>query len=119
MHEERSMTDHRIVLSRRAFAGAAVTLAICPAAPLLAADYTVNMSQMRYGPLPANLKVGDRIVWVNKDTVAHTVTARDRSFDIRIDVGRQATQTLTKAGSFPFYCIWHPAMRGTLTVAAA
>lgn len=116
------MTDDRIAMSRRAFAGMAATLAVCGTA-LFAADeptvHTVNMVQMRYGPIPDDLKVGDRIVWVNKDTVVHTVTARDRSFDVRIDPGQRATQTLTKAGTFPFYCILHPAMRGTLRVAAS
>jgi plastocyanin len=115
------MTDDRIAMSRRAFAGMAVALAVC-GTRLSAGDeptvHTVTMAQMRYGPIPGDLKVGDRIVWVNKDTVAHTVTARDRSFDVRIDPGQRATQTLTKAGTFAFYCILHPTMRGTLKVAA-
>lgn len=120
------MNDKGIVFSRRALAGIAAVLAlggIGYGAAVSAADgpatYTVTMTQMRYGALPANLKVGDKIVWVNKDTVLHTVTARDGSFDLRIAVGKQATQTLTKSGSIAFYCIYHPAMRGTLKVAAS
>jgi plastocyanin len=116
------MTDDRIAMSRRAFAGMAVTLAACGTALFAAggpAVHTVNMAQMRYGPIPGDLKVGDSIVWVNKDTVVHTVTARDGSFDVRIDPGKRATQTLTKAGTFAFYCILHPTMRGTLKVAAS
>ena len=115
-----------IVLSRRAFAGVAAALALggigCASAVLAAdgpATHTVTMTQMRYGALPAGLKVGDKIVWVNKDTVQHTVTARDGSFDLRIAPGKQATQTLAKSGSIAFYCIYHPAMRGTLSVAAS
>jgi plastocyanin len=56
-------------------------------------------------------------VWVNKDTVAHTVTAKDHSFDLRIPPGKQTPQTLAKPGTFAFYCVLHPTMRGTLKVA--
>ena len=72
----------------------------------------------RYAPLPANLHVGDTITFVNKDTLPHTVTARDNSFNLRLPPGQSATLTLGKAGAFNFYCIYHPAMRGTLKVAA-
>jgi plastocyanin len=113
------MAQNWIAFSSRAAAGAAALFLVCGADALAAgkgATYTVTMSQMRYGPLPANLKVGDTIVWVNKDTVPHTVTAKDRKFDVRIASGKRASQTLTTAGTFPFYCIYHPAMRGTLKV---
>jgi plastocyanin len=76
------------------------------------------MANMKYGRIPAGLKVGDTIVWVNRDTVPHTATARDKSFDLRVNPGRSARMTLKKAGSVPFYCILHPAMRGTIAVAA-
>jgi plastocyanin len=82
------------------------------------AEYTVVMSNMSYGKVPAGLKVGDTITWVNKDTVPHTVTARDRGFDLRVMPGKSARQTLQKAGVFPFFCTYHTMMRGTLTVAA-
>ena len=81
-------------------------------------DHTVVMSNMSYGKIPAGLKVGDTITWVNKDTVPHTVTARDHGFDLRIMPGKSAKQTLEKAGVFPFFCTYHTMMRGTLTVAA-
>lgn len=81
-------------------------------------ETTVTMSNMDYGALPSNLKVGDTIVWVNKDTVLHSATARDHSFDVRLNPGQSAKLTLDKAGKIPFICQFHPTMRGTLTVAA-
>jgi plastocyanin len=84
------------------------------AAPM---EYSVEMARMRYGEVPTKLKVGDSIVWVNRDTVPHTVTARNRSFDLRIAPGKRAKMILTKSGKIEFYCILHPAMRGSLTVA--
>ena len=82
------------------------------------ARYVVTMADMSYGPLPSGLKVGDTIVWTNRDTVSHTVTARDHSFDLRIAPGKSAPMTLQKPGSFAFYCTYHTMMRGKLTVAA-
>jgi len=78
----------------------------------------VTMNSMSYGHIPTDLKVGDTVTFVNRDTVAHTATARDHSFDLHVNPGKSARMTLQKAGAFPFYCTYHTTMRGTLTVAA-
>lgn len=80
-------------------------------------EYTVVMSNMDYGKIPSDLKVGDTIVWVNRDTVLHSVTARDHSFDLRLNPGQSARLTLQKPGRIAFECLFHTAMRGTLVVA--
>jgi plastocyanin len=102
-----------------------VFLVAAPAVAVRAADapaggkeYTVTMSNMAYGAMPSGLKVGDTIVWMNQDTVIHSVTARDHSFDLRINPGQTARLPLTKDGRIAFYCLFHPTMRGTMTVAA-
>jgi plastocyanin len=97
--------------------GLAAMLLVTPGGAM-AASYTVTMANMNYGRLPAGVKVGDTITWVNNDSVQHTVTARDKSFDLRLAPGQKGTTTASKAGSFPFYCIYHASMRGVLTVAA-
>jgi len=103
------------MLSACAFAAAAGLLP-ANAAGAAGRDVTVSIANMRYAQLPAGLKVGDTIVWQNRDSVPHTVTARDKSFDVRISPHQTARMTLNKAGSFPFYCIFHVQMRGTLNV---
>jgi plastocyanin len=113
------MTRAPIEIARRVVclaASAACLAAFAPAAAQ-AKDYVVTMSNMNYGDVPAGLKVGDTVTWVNNDTVQHTVTARDKSFDVRLLPGKSAKMTLSKAGSFPFFCIYHTAMRGVLNVA--
>lgn len=80
-------------------------------------QFTVTMSNMTYGALPTDAKVGDTIVWVNRDTVPHTVTARDHSFDLRVAPGQSGRMTLQRAGTIPIYCVFHMMMRGTLKVA--
>ena len=106
-------------LHRRAAALSACVL-LCGMAGSAAAasrQVTVPIANMRYGQIPSDVKVGDTIVWQNRDSVPHTVTARDKSFDVRISPHQNASMTLTKAGSIPFYCIFHVQMRGTLNVA--
>jgi plastocyanin len=82
-------------------------------------EFTVVMDNMVFGSVPTGARVGDTIVWVNNDTVQHTATARDGSFDVRLQPGKRAKTVLAKAGSLAIYCIYHPMMRTTLRVASA
>ena len=107
----RGLVFGAIILGSLALAGAAASQAT-------GKQYTVTMNGMSFGRIPAGLKVGDTITWVNKDTVAHSVTARNRSFDLRLAPRQSKKMVLQKAGTIPIYCVYHPAMRGTLTVAA-
>ena len=81
-------------------------------------EIVVVMDNMNFGRLPSDAKVGDVIIWDNRDTVLHTATARDGSFDVRLQPGKKGRTVLTKAGNLAIYCIFHPMMRGTLKVAA-
>jgi plastocyanin len=96
-------------------------LAMAASTPALSAprEVTVRMANMSYGRIPADLKVGDTIVWVNGDTVPHSVTARDKSFDLKLQPKQTAKQKLSKAGTIQIICTFHPTMRGTLKVAAS
>jgi len=79
--------------------------------------HRIEMQNMRFGPVPANIKAGDTIIWVNRDIVPHTATARDRSFDVVIPSGRSVSMVVRRAGTIPFYCRYHPGMRGSLVAA--
>jgi plastocyanin len=103
-----------------ALAGAAGSLLQAQAQAQAAGhEYTVVMDNMNFGALPSGAKVGDTIVWDNRDTVQHSATARDGSFDVRVNPGKKGRTRLTKAGTIALYCIFHPMMRGTLRVAPA
>ena len=120
------ITQNRIATSWRAHLGKVLLTAALLTAPAAfgqsadeakGRDYTVVMSNMDYGSTPSGLKVGDTINWVNHDTVMHSVTAKDHSFDLRLNPGQSAKMTLSQAGKIPFYCLFHPNMSGSLTVA--
>ena len=79
--------------------------------------HTVVIDKMKFGPVPTGLRVGDTILWVNKDMFRHTATARDKSFNVDVAPGGRASTKLGRAGNIPFYCIYHPGMTGRLAVA--
>lgn len=80
------------------------------------ATHTIIMDKVKFGAVPAGLRVGDTVVWDNRDLVPHTATARDGSFDVVIAPGHSAKTVLRKAGTIAFYCRYHPDMTGRLVV---
>ena len=79
--------------------------------------YVITMSNMQFGGIPASAKVGDTIIWNNNDSVEHSATARDGSFDYRLKPGQKARTILKKAGTLRVDCIFHPTMRGVIKIA--
>ena len=65
------------------------------------------------------ITVGTTVQWTNNDPMPHTVTATDRSFDSGIiAAGKSWQYTFTKAGTYNFYCMPHPFMKGVVVVKA-
>lgn len=95
---------------------ASATAAALPAAAV-ARTHTIVIDRMQFGPSPAGLRVGDTIVWVNRDLFRHTATARNQSFDIDLAPGASGRTVLRAAGNIPYICRFHPGMTGVLTVA--
>ena len=94
----------------------ALLLAFAPVAAT-AKTHTIVVEKMRFGPSPAGLRVGDTIVWVNRDPVRHTATARDNSFNIDLPPRASGKAVVRRAGAIAVYCVLHPAMTTTLHVA--
>jgi plastocyanin len=94
----------------------AVLFQLALAAAGVAAEHVVVVSEMKFGPVPAEVHVGDTIIWQNDDVFRHTATAEDGSFDIDLPAKTSASMVVTDAGSFAFYCRFHPGMTGTLAV---
>lgn len=91
-------------------------LALSPAAPA-AKVHTVVIDKMKFGPVPPGLRMGDTILWVNKDMFRHSATARDKSFNVDLAPGAQGATRLTRAGAVAFFCRYHPGMTGRLDIA--
>ena len=80
------------------------------------ATHTITITGMQFTPATLTIKPGDTVVWVNKDILAHTATAKAGAFDSKILQPGQSWKFVAKQkGSFAYTCIFHP-MNGTLTV---
>jgi plastocyanin len=82
-----------------------------------AATLQISMENLEIMPAEVSAKVGDTIEWINKDVFAHTATARNGDFDVMLSPKKTGTLVVTKAGTFDYYCRFHPNMKATLTVA--
>ena len=98
----------------------ALAVLLMPMPPALAAPrtHTVVIDKMKFGAVPANLRAGDRILWVNKDMFRHTATAKDKSFDVDLQPGASGVSVVRKAGAISVICRYHPGMRAMLKVTA-
>jgi len=94
---------------------AGALLSVTPPVPAAAATHVVVIDKMRFAPVPP-LKVGDIVVFENKDIFRHTVTASNNSFNIDLLPGAVGGLHINSAGRAAFYCKYHPGMRGTLVV---
>lgn len=101
---------------------ASLLLAIAGAVPAMADDavqaqpvHVIVIDKMEFGPMPAGVRAGDIIEWVNRDIFEHSATARDGSFDVDLKPGATVRTTAT-SGTVAFFCKFHPTMQATLVV---
>ena len=77
----------------------------------------VIIDKLVFSPNEVNAKVGDTIVWDNKDILAHTATASNKDWDVMIGSKQAASLVLKNAGSIDYFCKFHPNMKGRVVVA--
>lgn len=85
--------------------------------PTAARTVRTGIKNINYLQSRIEVTVGTTVEWTNRDPLAHTVTAVDRSFNSGlIQPGKTFRHTFTKAGTFNFFCIPHSFMRGRVVV---
>ena len=83
-----------------------------------AASIAVEIKDFAYNPGTIDVPVGSTITWTNQDNTPHTATGLDRDL---LQSGTLAfdetyTQTFDTAGSYDYFCEFHPNMKGTIVV---
>ena len=77
------------------------------------------MKNINYLRPRLEVTVGTTVEWTNRDPLPHTVTAVNGSFNSGlIQPGKTFRHTFTKLGTYNFYCMPHPFMKGTIIVRA-
>ncbi|HZY95200.1 MAG TPA: plastocyanin/azurin family copper-binding protein [Candidatus Bathyarchaeia archaeon] len=92
----------------------------------------VNDAACNYVPSLYNATLNTPVTWKNNGRIGHTVTSCDSAntpsaqacptmnaagldtFNQNIGSGVTVSQTLTKAGTYYYYCAIHPTMHGTI-----
>ncbi len=90
------------------------SVSIVPGASTLTTD--------AYQPNPVQVSVGNTVTWTNNDAQPHTATSgQNATPDGRFDSSIMAPAatfdfTFTEAGEYPYFCLLHPNMVGTVSV---
>jgi plastocyanin len=114
---------------RRAFVVVAVLFALVLTQPADAANKDVTIQYPSFTPATVTVNTGDTVTWTNKDTIAHTATADDGSFDTSPTCDAAHSQdesclkpnepfsvTFLSAGTWTYHCKIHKNMTGTVVV---
>ncbi len=88
-----------------------------PADPEPGRSHTVIIEGLRFDPQTLTVRRGDRITWINRDPIPHTVTAKNGGFDShQIAPDGSWTYVARKAGEYDYVCTLHVTMKGKLEV---
>jgi plastocyanin len=77
----------------------------------------VTISGYAYQPPKITVAPGTKITFTNRDQTAHTATSTKTGFDSgTIQPGKSAMITVSKPGTYTYYCQFHAFMHATITV---
>jgi plastocyanin len=78
---------------------------------------TVEILNNAFNPDQLNVAPGTTVTFINRDSVAHTVTADNGLFDSgQLAPGASYPVVLEGAGTVTYHCKLHPEMRGSIVV---
>lgn len=79
--------------------------------------HTVTIEALSYSPQTLTVRRGDRVTWINRDPIPHTVTATNGAFDSHtIAPDHSWTYVAGKTGVYHYRCTFHVTMKGRLEV---
>jgi plastocyanin len=84
-----------------------------------AAAAAVEIKDFAFNPPTLEVAVGTTVTWTNNDTAPHTATQNPSGSGFqsgRIDNGGTFSYTFDTAGTFDYFCEFHPNMTGTVVV---
>jgi plastocyanin len=99
--------------------GAGLALSSVVGAQTTRPTRTVVIQDFRYKPAHITISPGTRVIWINRDSTPHTVTANNgTSYDSGLlRKGERFSRIFQRAGiTSRYYCRPHPHMMGSVTV---
>lgn len=93
---------------------------LASAASRFAATENVAIVDFDFQPSSLTVNVGDTVVWTNRGFTAHTTTSDTGMWASPfLGTGGSFSFTFNSPGTFTYYCVPHPFMRGTIIVTGA
>lgn len=90
---------------------------VTPAVAQPATTVAVSISGFAFHPATVRIEVGTTVKWTNHQNVTHTVTANGGSFNSGdLAPGHSFSHTFKRAGKFPYHCMIHTFMKGSVIV---
>ncbi len=85
---------------------------------LVLAANEIGIDNFAFTPSPMTVKAGTTVTWINKDDVPHLIVNQKNKFKQSpvIDTDQRFSTTLTKPGTYDYFCALHPKMQGTIVV---
>jgi plastocyanin len=80
-------------------------------------ENTVTIQNFAFTPANLTVKKGTKVTFVNKDSVGHSATADDKSFDTGVLEQNESKEvSFDKPGTYTYHCSVHPNMKAVITV---
>ncbi|MDB5040160.1 MAG: hypothetical protein JWN27_886 [Candidatus Eremiobacteraeota bacterium] len=77
----------------------------------------VHVKNFAFGPANVTILAGQTVQFIEDDDLPHTVTAADKSYDSgNLNKGDKWEHTYATAGTYAYFCAFHPYMKGTVVV---
>jgi plastocyanin len=99
--------------------GAAADPAATPSSVRNDHDVQIVIGNFAFEPSTLTVSAGAVVTWRNEDDAPHTVIGTDAESPIRsppLDSDERYSITLTKPGTYRYFCSLHPHMTGTVIV---
>ena len=77
--------------------------------------HTVEIRAMEFHPAVLAVAPGDTVVWINRDIVPHTATAKNWD-TMQLSQHQEGHIVVRRSGRVEYVCALHPMMHGTLVV---
>lgn len=99
------------------------TLSVFSTLSIASSNNSVEMiaiTNYQFVPSVVTVTPGTTVMWTNADSISHTVTAVDNSWNSgELSSGASYRHTFTKPGTYQYYCSIHPSMKGEVIVSAS
>jgi plastocyanin len=77
----------------------------------------VDIRDFSFQPMSITVPAGTTVTWTNRDSVEHTSTSDTSIWESELlGLNESFSYTFNQPGVFPYFCLPHPFMRGTVTV---